>query len=59
MTSVSGKTDYLVVGAQILSVVGETGLSSKHRKALALNRQGSQIRIIDEDLFFCLATNPQ
>ena len=56
--NVSKKTDYLVVGEQNLSVVGETGLSSKHRKVLALNEQGSQINIIDEDLFFCLATEP-
>ena len=57
-TTVSKKTDYLVVGEQNLSVVGETGLSSKHRKVLELNNQGSQINIIDEDLFFCLATDP-
>ena len=56
--TVSKKTDYLVVGEQNLSVVGETGLSSKHRKALDLIKQGSQIHIIDEDLFFCLAADP-
>ena len=57
VTSVSRKTDCLVVGEQDLSKVGETGLSSKHRKALELNSHGSQINIIDEDLFFCLAIN--
>ena len=57
VTSVSKKTDYLVVGEQKPSVVGETGLSSKHRKALELVNQGSLISIIDEDLFFCLATD--
>lgn len=56
--SVSGKTDYLVVGEQNLRVVGDTGMSSKHRKALELNKQGSQINVIDEDYFFCLAADP-
>ena len=58
VTSVSKKTDYLVVGEQNLSVVGDTGLSSKRGNALELNNQGSHIHVIDEDLFFCLATDP-
>ena len=33
--SVSKRTDYLVVGATDLRKVGESGLSTKHRKALA------------------------
>lgn len=52
--SVSGRTDYLVVGLTDLRKVGESGLSSKHRKALALVAEGSRIQIIDEEQFFCL-----
>jgi len=53
-TTVSRFTDYLVTGMQHLSVVGESGLSSKHRKALDLNARGIPIGIIDEDDFMCL-----
>ena len=52
--SVSKRTDYLVVGTIDLRRVGETGLSSKHSKALGLVAEGSQIQIIDEDQFICL-----
>ncbi|MDE0667868.1 MAG: exonuclease domain-containing protein [bacterium] len=52
--SVSKRTDYLVVGTTDLGKVGETGLSSKHRKALGLIADGREIRIIDEDQFICL-----
>ena len=52
--SVSKRTDYLVVGTIDLRRVGETGLSSKHSKALDLVAEGSQIQIIDEDQFVCL-----
>lgn len=50
----SGRTDYLVVGATDLRKVGETGRSSKHRKALTLAAEGSPVEIIDEDQFVCL-----
>lgn len=43
--------DYLVVGAQDLRVVGETGLSGKMKKAEAMRQKGSQIEIIDENEF--------
>ncbi len=39
---------------QHLSFVGESGLSSKHRKALEFRDRGMPISIIDEDEFFCL-----
>ena len=53
-TSVSKRTDYLVVGATDLRMVGESGLSSNHRKAIAIAATGGSIQIIDEDRFVCL-----
>ena len=41
-------------GLTDLSKVGESGMSNKHRKALALVGEGSDIQIIDEEQFFCL-----
>ncbi len=52
--SVSKRTDYLVMGVTDLRRVGETGKSTKHRKALALAAEGYGIDIIDEDQFVCL-----
>ena len=52
--SVSKRTDYLVMGITDLRQVGETGQSTKHRKALALAAEGHSIEVIDEDQFFCL-----
>ena len=52
--SVSKRTDYLVAGATDLHKVGESRLSTKHRKALALAATGNHIQIIDEDQFVCL-----
>ena len=52
--SVSKRTDYLVMGVTDLRRVGETGKSTKHRKALTLAAEGHSIDIIDEDQFFCL-----
>ena len=52
--SVSKRTNYLVAGATDLRKVGESGRSSKHRKALALAAEGSPIQIMDEDQFICL-----
>ncbi len=52
--SVSKRTDYLVMGITDLRQVGETGKSTKHRKALAIAAEGHGIEIIDEDEFFCL-----
>ena len=52
--SVSTRTDYLVMGITDLRKVGETGKSTKHRKALALAAEGHSIDIIDEEQFICL-----
>lgn len=55
-SSVSKKTDYLVVGVQDKSIVGEDGLSAKEEKAYALNAAGkAQIKIIRENEFVHLA----
>lgn len=54
-TSVSRKVDYLVVGKQDISLVGEDGLSSKEEKAYDLNRQGkANIVFLNEDDFLHL-----
>ena len=47
--TVSKKTDYLVVGEQDLTLVGDDGMSTKEEKAYALNASGeADIRIIRE-----------
>ncbi|MCY3609624.1 MAG: exonuclease domain-containing protein [Acidimicrobiaceae bacterium] len=56
-SSVSSKTDYLVVGSVNLSVVGPDGMSRKHREAIELQQGGHPIQIIDEDDFHCLLAN--
>ena len=56
-SSVSSKTDYLVVGSVNLSVVGPDGMSRKHREAFELQQGGHPIQIIDEDDFHCLLAN--
>ena len=54
-TSVSRKTDYLIVGKQDLQLVGEDGMSTKEEKAHALNNAGSaNVKIIDEATFLQL-----
>lgn len=48
-SSVSKKTDFLIVGVQDKSLVGEDGLSSKEEKALTLNNSGqANIQTINE-----------
>lgn len=57
-SSVSGKTDYLVVGTQDRSIVGADGMSTKEEKAHALNEFGNgNIQIIGEDAFLRLIHN--
>ncbi len=52
-SSVSRKTNCLIVGEQDLQVVGATGLSTKERKALELNETGAaDIKIINESQFW-------
>lgn len=54
-SSVSSKTNYLVVGTQDLSLVGEDGMSTKEEKAYELNNQGkADIKIIGEEDFLAL-----
>ncbi len=56
-TSVSAKTDYLVVGKQDIMIVGLDGMSVKEEKARQLNIAGkAHIEIIDEDEFNALLT---
>lgn len=48
-TGVSRLTNYVVVGKQDKTIVGESGQSTKERKAHELIEQGFDIEIIDED----------
>lgn len=51
-SSVSGKTDYLVVGTQYKELVGEDGLSSKEERAYELNGKGkAHVVFLTEDDF--------
>lgn len=50
-SGVSSKTNYLIVGKQDLSVVGDDGLSSKERKAQELLQKGVPIIILNEKEF--------
>lgn len=55
-TSVSCKTDYLVIGEQNISLVGDDGLSTKQEKALRLNAEGrGHIKFLTEAEFLSLA----
>lgn len=54
-SSVSGKTDFLVVGKQDTSLVGDDGMSTKEEKAYQLNQSGKgHIQIISEQEFISL-----
>lgn len=54
-TSVSRKTDYLVVGKQDITIVGMDGMSTKEEAAHALNQSGkTDIKIISEAEFLQL-----
>lgn len=54
-TSISGKTNYLVVGRQDIAIVGEDGMSDKEEKARDLNASGkASIEIIGEHEFMAL-----
>lgn len=54
-SSVSRKTDYLVVGEQDISLVGDDGMSTKEERAYELNSSGkANICIIREQEFFSL-----
>ena len=51
VNSITAKTNVLVVGQQDYSRVGETGMSSKQRKALQLLEKGQDIEILSEAEF--------
>lgn len=54
-SSVSGKTDYLVVGNQDPDIVGDNGISGKEEKAHELNALGkASIQLINEQEFMSL-----
>lgn len=54
-SSVSKKTDYLVVGKQDKALVGEDGMSTKEEKAYDLNKSGkANIIFLNEDQFLQL-----
>ncbi len=53
-SSVSRNTDYLIVGQQDITLVGDDGLSSKQEKAYKLIEDGYDIKIINEDKFYDL-----
>lgn len=57
-TSVSSKTDILVVGKQDLSVVGADGMSTKHEKAQEINASGKgSIKIVNEAEFMLMISS--
>lgn len=49
--SVTKNTDILIVGQQDYRVVGESGMSSKQRKAIELKNNGQNIEIMSEEDF--------
>jgi DNA polymerase III subunit epsilon len=53
-SGVSSKTDFLIVGTQDKSLVGESGLSTKERKAYELMNKGKTIKILTEEEFIQL-----
>jgi len=53
-SGVSKNTDFLVVGVQDKSIVGDDGLSSKEKKAYQLIDEGYDIKIINEEEFIKL-----
>ncbi|MYG93958.1 MAG: hypothetical protein F4138_03050 [Acidimicrobiia bacterium] len=56
-TSVSKRTDYLVVGMTDFAKVGTDGMSSKMQNAVQLTNSGAMIEIIDENDFLRLAAS--
>ena len=56
-SSVSGKTDFLVVGQQDIMLVGASGTSTKERRAQEINSSGKgNIQVITEQEFIELAS---
>lgn len=55
-STVSKKVDYVIVGKQDKTIVGEDGLSSKEKRALELINDGYDIKIINESEFLKIIT---
>ena len=56
-TSVSSKTDILVVGKQDISAVGADGMSTKQEKAKEINASGKgNVKIVDESEFIAMVS---
>lgn len=55
--SVTRRTTILVVGVQDLRKIGESGKSSKHRKAESLIRDGYEITILSEEDFTSIVSD--
>lgn len=53
-SGVSAKTDFLIVGKQNLTLVDESGMSGKEKKAYELIQKGAEIKILHEDEFLNL-----
>lgn len=53
-SNVSSKTDFLIVGKQDLTVVDESGMSGKEKKAHELIQKGIEIKILNEKDFLNL-----
>lgn len=57
-SSVSRRTDYLIVGKQDVNIVGIDGMSTKEERAQELNQSGkAQIHVIGEDEFWKMLKN--
>ena len=52
--SVTSQTNILVVGQQDYRVVGDSGMSSKQKKAMALKDKGQDIEIMSEAEFLSM-----
>src|SRR5690606_32469104 len=49
--SVTGDTDFLIVGQQDYRIVGDDGMSNKQEKAIKLIQKGATLEILSEDNF--------
>lgn len=58
-SGVSSKTNFLIVGKQDTQLVGNTGISSKEKKAAELQEKGMDIKVLHEEEFLQLLTNRQ
>ncbi|NLQ22330.1 DNA polymerase III subunit epsilon [Shewanella sp. S-1] len=52
--SITKKTNYLVVGNQDMTAVGQSGLSSKQIRVEVLRESGVNIKVINEDAFLAM-----